>query len=255
MSKLVSGYLWAWKNWEAGSKSVATLKKYYRDADVFINVDFDGDFINYKKVCDDNGYILSQNSFQLGYCGDFGNINVGRDCWPMESSVEWMDRIYSACKKTDSKYMMLFEEDDFVLKKLSIIESDFSMAIHPTNPSPIGWYRANFIPNEFLVFIDKFGGNPISPGYASGGGTIFNREQMILSWEKCKPILIEHYDYLKSISKIIGWQDYLMQFVMQIGGYEVIQNNNICEHWEVKENWVNFEIVTGMKDKELIKNI
>ena len=48
MRKLISGYLWAWKNWEAGSKSVATLKKYYRDADVFINVDFDGDFINYK---------------------------------------------------------------------------------------------------------------------------------------------------------------------------------------------------------------
>ena len=40
------------------------------------------------------------------------------------------------CKKTDSKYMMLFEEDDFILDTISILNLDFSMVIHPTAPSP-----------------------------------------------------------------------------------------------------------------------
>jgi len=255
MNKLVSGYLWAWTNWKAGSKSVSTLKRYYPDSDIFINVDFDGDVTNYKTICEQNEYTLSVNSFQLGYPGNFGHKNVGRDCWPIESSVEWMDRLIDACKKTDSKYIFLFEEDDFILKPLSIFEKEFSMAIHPTNPSPTGWNRPNYIPNEFLVFINEYDGNPASPGYAAGGGTIFNREQMIESWEKTRPILIKHYDYLRSINKIIGWQDYLMQFVMQMGGYEIIQNDNLCEHWEVGDRWNQFEIVTGMKDEKIIEEI
>lgn len=255
MNKLISGYLWAWKNWQAGSKSVASLKKFYPNSDIFINVDFEGDVKNYKKICEENNYVLSVNNFQLGYCGNFGNINIGRECWPLEHCIEWMDRLNDACNKTDSKYIFLFEEDDFILKPLSILEKEFSMAIHPTSPSPTGWYRENYIPNEFVNFINENDGNASSPGYAAGGGTIFNREHMVLSWKKAKPILIKNYDYLKSINKIIGWQDYLMQFVIQIGGYEIIQNNNLCEHWEVKDRWAEFEIVTGMKDMEIIKNL
>lgn len=252
MSKIISGYLWAWTNWEAGQKSVGSLKKYYPDADIFINVDYDGDVDNYKKICEENNYTFSRNSFQLGYCGDFGNVKVGRECWPIESCVEWMDKLVEACKKTNSIYMMLFEEDDFVLNNLSIIEYEFSIAIHPTSPSPIGWYRANEIPNEFTSFIEKYNGNPNSPGYAAGGGTIFNREHMIKAWEYSKPILIENFDYLKSINKIIGWQDYLMQFVMQLGGYEVTQNDNLGELWEVPNRWEQFEIITGLKNHTLI---
>ena len=36
---------------------------------------------------------------------------------------------------------MLFEEDDFVLKPISILNEEFSMAIHPTSPSPTGRMR------------------------------------------------------------------------------------------------------------------
>jgi hypothetical protein len=34
MNKLISGYLWAWTNYEAGEKSVNSLKKFYPDADI-----------------------------------------------------------------------------------------------------------------------------------------------------------------------------------------------------------------------------
>ena len=44
---------------------------------------------------------------------------------------------------------MLFEEDDFVLKPISILNEEFSMAIHPTAPSPTGRMRPNAIPYNF----------------------------------------------------------------------------------------------------------
>lgn len=254
MKKIISGYLWAWRNIERGKKSIETLRKFYPNSDVFINVDFEGDVENYKKISEELNTNFSVNNFQLGYCGNFGNVQVGYDCWPKESTFEWVRGIYEACKKTDSKYFILLEEDDFILNPISLLETDFSMAIHPTSPAPNGVYRANGIPNKFKEFIIKNGGNPTSPGYASGGGVIFNREEFIKSWENNKDLIWENYDYLKSYNKIIGWADYILQFIMQLAGYKIIQNNQLCEHWEIK-NWKEFEIITGLKDLKEIRNL
>jgi hypothetical protein len=129
------------------------------------------------------------------------------------------------------------------------------MAIHPTAPSPIGRMRPNNIPNEYIMHISNKGGNPISPGYAAGGGTFFNREQFIKAWETHKDSFWNDYDYLAGVNKIIGWADYILQFIMQLGGYEIIQNAKLAEHWEVGDKWNQFEIITGMKDKEIIKSL
>jgi hypothetical protein len=255
MNKLISGYLWAWKNTEAGLKSVNSLKKFYSNSDIFINVDYDGDVETYQKICNENQFTFSRNNFQLGYCGNFSNVNVGRDCWPKEYTFEWVRGIYDACLKTDSKYFILLEEDDFILKPISLLNEEVSMAIHPTYPSPIGVTRPNNIPNEYIIYINDKGGNPISPGYAAGGGTFFNREEFIKAWETNKNSLWNDYDYLVSVNKIIGWADYILQFIMQLEGYEIIQNHKLAEHWEVANAWNEFEIITGMKDIEIIKQL
>jgi hypothetical protein len=254
MGKIISGYLWAWRNTERGKKSVETLRKFYPESDIFINVDFEGDIDTYKQISNEIGATFSINNFQLGYCGNFGQVQVGYDCWSRESTFEWVRGIYESCLKTDSKYFMLLEEDDFVLKPISILDTEFSMAIHPTDPAPNGNHRANIIPLHFSNFISNNGGNPNSPGYASGGGVIFNREQFIKSWETKKNIIWDNYDDLKKHNKIIGWADYILQFIMQLGGYEIIQNTKLCEEWEIP-NWKDFEIVTGLKDIEKIREL
>ena len=67
--------------------------------------------------------------------------------------------------------MMLFEEDDFILDTISILNLDFSMAIHPTAPSPTRRMRANYIPQQYFDYSKSVGGVDNCPGYASGGGT------------------------------------------------------------------------------------
>ena len=154
MSKLISGYWWAWREVEAGKKSMQTLRKFYPDSDLFINVDYEGDVEGYQKVGEELGATVTRNNFQLGYCGNFGDRDIGYEHWTKEKAVEWLRGVYEACKKTDSKYMMLFEEDDFILKPISILSDEFSMAIHPTAPSPTGRMRANAIPYQFKQYAD-----------------------------------------------------------------------------------------------------
>ena len=251
MGKLISGYWWAWKEIESGKKSMQTLRKYYPDADLFINVDYEGDVDGYTKVGEEINATVTRNNFQLGYCGDFGGRSFGYKHWTKEKSVEWLRGVYDACTKTDSKYMMLFEEDDFVLKNISILDTEFSMAIHPTMPSPVRM-RPNSVPNKFLEYSKSIGGIGDCPGYASGGGTIFNREQYIDSYERILDKFTDVYDEFCKINKIFGWQDFMFQYIFMLGGYEIIQNHDLCEHWEVP-NFERFEILTACKEPDLVK--
>jgi hypothetical protein len=254
MKKLISAYLWAWTNWKAGEKSLKSVRKWYPSSDLFINVDFEGDHDNYKLVANRINATYSSNDFQLGYCGNFGNVYVGYDCWSKESTLHWFDKLYNACKLTNSHYMILLEEDDFILNEISILNENFDMAVHPTNPSPTGVNRKNHIPNEFLQFSKSVGGTDKYIGYGAGGGTVFNREHFINAWDKVRNILFDNYDYLRDVNKIIGWEDFTFQYIMMLANYEnIIQNTKLGEHWEVNESWNTFEIITGLKDHTKIE--
>ena len=259
MKKIISAYVWAWKNYESGEKSINSLQRYYPDADIFINVDYEGDIENYKKVAERNGAKLTINKFQVGYCGDFGNIKLGKECWSKEETFEWIRGLYEACKKCTTKYMIILEEDDFILNPIGLLNTDFSMAVHASMPSAAGNHRPNYLPNEFMMYSYELGGISTTPGYGAGGGCIFKPDQFVKSWEKCKDNLWNDYDALKRINKIIGWQDFIVQFVMMIGGYEITQNFHAAQPWE-DPNWLNgknymgqdYELVCGLKDHTLL---
>lgn len=255
MIKLLSGYLWAWTDVEAGTKAVKLLKKYHTDSDIFINVDYDGDLSGYTKLGEEIGATVTHNQFQVGYCGDFGGRVYGRTHWPRENTFEWIRGLYEACKKADSKYMMIMEEDTFLIRPLSILNQEFSMLVHASMPSAAGRYRPNHLPSQFLNFSVKHGGVGTAPGYGAGGGCIFNREQFIKSWNIAREPLWNEYHELEKINKIIGWQDFVVQFVMMIGGYPIDQLYICAQEWE-HPNWRNepnykgqaYEMIGGMKD-------
>jgi hypothetical protein len=260
MSKLLSGYLWAWTDVEAGEKAVKLLKKFHPDSDIFINVDYDGDLGGYTKLAKEVGGTISRHDFQVGYCGDFGDRKFGRTHWPRENTIEWIDKLYAACKKATSKYMIILEEDTFLLRPLSVFKQEFSMLVHASMPSAAGRHRPNGVAREFLDYSTNLGGVGSCPGYGAGGGCIFNREQFIASWEKAREHLWNDYHELERVNKIIGWQDFVVQFVMMIGGYPIDQLFICAQEWE-HPNWRNepnykgepYEMIGGMKDhKEIV---
>jgi hypothetical protein len=260
MSNLISVYIWAWKDYKSSEYIIKSVRTHYKNCEVFINVDNEGDHDNYKLLATKYHGHYSKNNIQVGYCGDHGHVKIGRECWPKENAFEWLNSLYNACKKSQSKYMLLVEEDDFMLRKLSILNTEFSMAIHASMPSAAGNWRPNYIPPEFLQFSKNHGGVDNCPGYGAGGGCVFNIKQFIDSWDKCNSILWDNYDYLKSINnvntKIIGWEDFILQYVMMLGGYPIIQNFCLAQAWE-HNNWLlennvygkPYEMVCGLSEK------
>ena len=262
MNKWLNAYLWGYKNWEAADHSFRKFREFYPDGDIYIKVDDGGDFENYMKLAKKyNGY-CSNNPFQIGYPGNFNEKITGRDCWPMDNAILWCDNIYWACMNSDSKFMIILEEDTFILKPISIIKNnEFGIAVFE--------YNTNVIPEVLLNVIDQIGGNTNIPlntfgnkGYGAGGGFIIDCQKWTKSWEKFRPILELNYNTIVSQNKLIGWSDCLAQLVIMAGGYEVIQNSQLIQTWfETSElypsckDWRDAEIVDYLKDLETIKNI
>jgi hypothetical protein len=262
MGKLLNAYLWGYKNWEAAEHSFRKFREFYPDGDINISVDDGGDFENYTKVAEKYNAECYKNSFQIGYPGNFGNHKSDRECWPKDNALLWCDNIYWVCKKSDSKFMIILEEDSFVIKPISIIKNrEFGIAVLE--------YNANIITENILYIIEQVGGNTDIPlnifgnkGYGASGGFIIDCQKWIKSWEKFRPILEFNYDTIASNDKLIGWPDSLAQFVIMVGGYDVIQNSQMVQPWfETSElypyckNWREYEIVDYLKDLEIIKNI
>jgi hypothetical protein len=169
--------------------------------------------------------------------------------------------VYEACKKSDSKFLIVLEEDSFILKPISILNKEFGIAVFE--------YNTNTIPDVLLNMVEQVGGNTDIPlgrwgkGYGAGGGFIIDCQKWIKSWEYFKPILELNYEMLVSQHKLIGWSDCVAQLVIMCGGFEVVMNKKMVQTWYHERpdlypnytHWTDYEIVDYLKDIEQIKKL
>ena len=94
MRKWLNAYLWGYKNSEAADHSFRKFREFYPDGDIFIKVDDNGDFENYKRVAKKYNAECSKNPFQIGYPGNHQQHNIGRECWPIDNALLWCDNIF-----------------------------------------------------------------------------------------------------------------------------------------------------------------
>jgi len=263
MKKLLNAYLWGYKNSEAADHVFRKFREFYPDGDIYIKVDDGGDFEEYKKIAEKYHAECSKNAFKIGYPGNHQQHDVGRECWPMDNAILWCDNIYWACKKSDSKFMIILEEDTFILKPISIIkDNEFGISVFE--------YNTNQITGVLLNVIEQVGGNTNIEqnifglkGYGAGGGFIIDCEKWIVSWEKFRHILELNYDKISPQSKLIGWSDCLAQLVIMAGGYSVVQNPQMVQTWYHERpdlypnytDWRDCEIADYVKDIEIIKQL
>ena len=265
--KLLNAYLWGYSNWEAADHSFRKFREFYPDGTIHIQVDNGGDMDNYNKIAQKWGATIQENEFRVGRCGVFGDYaqtsngpENSRDCWPKESCIKWCENIYQSCLNSDSKFLIVLEEDSFILKPISILNQEFGISVFECN--------TNTIPDVLMNMVEQLGGNTNIPvgkwgkGYGAGGGFIVDCKKWISSWEYFKPILQLNYEILANQNKLIGWSDCIAQLVIMVGGYEVLANPNYVQTWFDKSdlypnctNWRDAEIVDYLKDIEEIKKI
>lgn len=253
MDNLLSGYLWGYKNWQAADIVFKKFRQFYPNSDLFCKVDFEGDYENYENICKKWNVIISKNEFQVGYCGNFtsSNYSIGRDHWPKQNAFHWLDNIYYACINTNSKYMIILEEDVFILKNISILNHNFDAAIVRNN---------NIMHGRLLNFISSFNGNVEDNLYGCCGGVIINVKKLIYSWELCREKLWEEFDDIAKYTKTIGWSDCILQVIIQSGGGRSVFNMGLVEPWMQEQGWINddwhnYEVVNYLKDMEEINKL
>lgn len=253
MKNLISAYLWGFRNIEAGNKTFQKFRELYPESDLFCRIDIDGDIKNYKSISDRWGAKFSVNRIKVGYCGDFGSSKhfIGRDGWPKENVFEWLTGIYDACTQTSAKYMIILEEDVFILKPISILNEEFGAAIVRND---------NRIPPVIMQFIHEVGGNTNVMKYGCCGGCIINVNDFIKGWELSKDKLWEEYDNIFLHTKLIGWADCILQVVIQCADGKVIINKQLVEPWMLNKRWIdmhwkNFEIVNYLKNIDEIRQL
>ncbi len=71
MDKLLNAYLWGYKNWEAADHAFRKFREFYPDGDIFIKVDDNGDFENYKKVAQKYNAQCSSKEIHLVRVGNW----------------------------------------------------------------------------------------------------------------------------------------------------------------------------------------
>ena len=248
MENKLSAYLWGYTNYEAGSKSVETFRKFYKDEDVFIRVDTDGDIKNYTESTDTLSVNIQLQKKKVGYPGMFREHDVGRDHWPYENLHTWLTSIYDCCKLTDSKYMVILEEDVFLMKRINIIDTEFGIAIVRNR---------NKFPRELRQFIQSVEGNSESQGYGGCGGAIINTQDFIKGYDIAMNPLKEQFDEIAKKTKLVGWSDIMIQVVIMCGKGKVVVNPQLIEPWMESENWIsdswkNYEMVNYLKDISLL---
>jgi|TARA_B110000908_G_scaffold153221_1_gene189547 hypothetical protein len=248
MENKLSAYLWGYTNYEAGSKSVETFRKFYKDEDIFIRVDTDGDIKNYTESTDTLSVDIQLQKKKVGYPGMFREHDVGRDHWPYENLHTWLTSIYDCCKLTDSKYMVILEEDVFLMKRINIIDTEFGIAIVRNR---------NKFPRELRQFIQSVEGNSESQGYGGCGGAIINTQDFIKGYDIAMNPLKEQFDEIAKKTKLVGWSDIMIQVVIMCGKGKVVVNPQLIEPWMESENWIsdswkNYEMVNYLKDISLL---
>jgi hypothetical protein len=271
-NSLLSAYLWCYDKPEAADVSFKKFREFYKDGEIHCTVDLGGKVDDIKKVCDKWNAEMKVNPINVGRCGWMGHYEkyeedgprneLNRKCWPKENAFIWMDRLCEVAKNCGSKYLISLEDDTFILKPISILNSDFGIAVFE--------YNTNSLPHSLLNFINKIGGNTNIPvnifgnkGYGAGGGFIIHCDNFVKSWESFRIILDSYWEELVNETHLIGWVDVLPQITMMAGGYDVVMNKNLVQIWfgDRKDlypnfgNWKDYEIVDFIKDMQIIKNL
>jgi hypothetical protein len=247
---IISAYLWGYKNVPAGTKSIETFRHFYPNSDIFLRVDIDGDLYGYKTETKKYNVDVGLQKSKVGYPGIFSpsGHDAGREHWPYENLHTWLTSIYDCCKLTSSKYMVILEEDVFLMKPISIIEEEFGIAIVSNQ---------NQFPNRITKFISDLGGNIVTDGYGGCGGAIINIEDFIKGYDLSMKPLKEQFDEISQHTKLVGWSDMMLQVIVMIGGGEVVVNNQLVEPWMEEQGWIpdswkNYEMVNYLKDLSLL---
>ena len=170
-------YLWVHNNPDGVDKILEKMRESFPDSELCMSCDNGEDHseiatkynaINYNHGKESHGFYIKED----------------RHGWKANEAKLWLDRLYHACSKMTSKYVMMMEEDVLVKSKFSFPTADIIM--FPAIKNPISKSGMEWVKNQ--------GGNVSYPFYSAGGGSIINREAFMKAYDKHSKQFISDYE-------------------------------------------------------------
>lgn len=173
-------------------KSIESFRKHYPIEDITIISDNCEDYSDISSYFKCN-YIFSNIKSNPG---NFENIN---------STKEYLKRIYDHCKTTNSDYVIILETDVTTIRKANYF------------PKVCGGPRWNMLSDKINNYLNEKLKTNKKYGYAMCGGSCFNRNIFM----KCYENNIVDYEKLKSIDEnSIKYGDIILTILFILNGYD-----------------------------------
>jgi hypothetical protein len=177
--------------------------------------------------------------FHIIYKYESKNVKVGY--WKnKEECAEWFRRVKNACEVLTSDNIIILEEDVLINRDMTTMPLLYALC------GPRG-HTSNYINYRVEEFINKHG---IRKGeykiYGGCGGSVFNKEIFLKTYDWYIPFLMKWYNYLDEISHtLIRHQDYCLTLMFNLAGYPYGPNPVYTEplYGIEFENWNNKTII------------
>jgi hypothetical protein len=166
------------------------------------------------------------------------NIKCGYPTQPygysMENVLEWMSRFYIAALRCKSDYIMMFEDDILLTKKITI-DPNWEVAGPYVDESTLK--PDSRLPKQLLDFCYLFSGKyPNVDYYAAGGGAIFKVSTFIEYYPQIVKFFNTSGRILQNhVYPTLGWIDCFMTIFYFLAGKDWSYNTKLTSLYNVTD--------------------
>lgn len=220
------------------------VRKHYPDEYIIIVSDNGADYSELAKKYNTDYFFASK---KLGYPRQpYG--------YRKEQVLDFLERFYIACLRTNTTHIMNLEEDNVIMKRLEISDGIEIAGWRPCNDD--GTAFPNGFPEKFMDILTYYSGvRPNVPGYGAGGGTVLRVETFLLNYPKIKEFITNSLDAIQdTVYPTAGWIDCFLTWVYMLCGKPYTFNTNLLQISIEKESDFipdnipkNVEVVHGYK--------
>jgi hypothetical protein len=160
--------------------------------------------------------------------------------YSLENVLEWLERFYIACLRTDTTHLLFLEDDIHIIKTITFPEDVEIYSLEAGYPD--GSTFTNGFPKTFIQHIYDYSGVwPNVNSYNASGGTIYNVKTFKDNYVHVIQWLKDNFDNVRlNIYPKMGWQDCFGTYFYLLSGKRYTKNPNFCNVYDL-ENTKEFD--------------
>ena len=235
-----SVYYQVYNNIELTNGVLTSFRNIYPNVHIRLLCD---DGIDYSVLAKSTNCEYIHSEYHMGLWGWYHkDVLSGKHCygWNKEEGLEHIQRWYSFATSTNTKYILMMEDDIYITKPITVIEKDFSF----TEEKP-----GNQLNDALKTICSRFNSNHTIDQYGCCGGHFVNRELYIECVNKCICFIQNNYEEMLNSDFHFGWPDTLNNLVFNLCGFVGTENTDYHKGFDNPNNKSIFHDYTHRKEK------